>query len=121
MRRIRILLVDMPRMLGDIVTSIVSGQPDMEVVGDLPYPAELHAVVRDTRADVVMLGLREPELPDGCVGLLETFPWVRVLGVAADGRSAFLYELRPQRQSLGEVSPHELVHVIRAKGARVAP
>jgi hypothetical protein len=42
---------------------------------------------------------------------------IAVLGLTADARQAFLYRLRPQRISLGEVSPANLVAAIRAATA----
>jgi hypothetical protein len=38
---------------------------------------------------------------------------VRALEVGSDGRESVLYELRPHRVSLGEISPGALVRTIR--------
>jgi len=113
LERTRILLVEMPRMLCDIITDVVGSQPDMVVVGELPERADLIPAVDRTQADVVVLGLRDSELPDDCTPLFDAHPRSRLLGVAADGRRAFLYEMRPQRTPLGEVSPQGLLDAIR--------
>jgi hypothetical protein len=106
-------------MLSDIITNAIDGQPDMEVVGALRQRGALRSAVGAARADVVMLGLRDGDLPSDCVALFDAYPWIRVLGVSADGRRAFLYELRPQRLPLGEISPDGLVEAIRTASARV--
>jgi DNA-binding NarL/FixJ family response regulator len=113
LERTRILLVEMPRMLCDIITDVVASQPDMVVVGELPERADLLPAVNRTRADVVVLGLPDSDLPNECGPLFDAHPRSRLLGVAADGRRAFLYELRPQRIPLGEVSPQGLLDAIR--------
>ncbi len=100
-------------MLCDIITDTVTNQCDMEVVGLLTDRRCLLSQATETLADVVVVGLEESELPDECRSLFDTQPWIRVLGIAADGRRAFLYELLPQRSPLGEVSPEQLVEVIR--------
>jgi DNA-binding NarL/FixJ family response regulator len=113
LERTRILLVEMPRMLCDIITDVVASQSDMIVVGELPGRAGLLAAADRTRADVIVFGLGDADLPDDCAPLFEAHPHIRLLGVAADGRRAFLYELRPQRTPLGEVSPQALLDAIR--------
>jgi DNA-binding NarL/FixJ family response regulator len=117
LERTRILLAEMPRMLCDIIKETVNRHPDMEVVGEQPDRASLISVARATEADVVVVGLSDLELPADCAALLEAVPEIRLLGVAPDGRRAFLWRAdlgaRPTRTSLGEISPLGLVHAIR--------
>jgi len=112
-RRTRILLVEMTGMLCDILAAVLSAEPDMEVVGVLSSRGKLRATVAETKADVVVLALEDSELPEDCGRLLHAHPRMRVLGVASDGRRGFLYELRPLKASLGELSPQGLVETIR--------
>src|SRR2546430_12206704 len=76
----------MPRMLCDILADVLSAEPDMEVVGVLSSRGKLRATVAETRADVVVLALRDSRLPDDCGRLLHAHPRIRVLGVTSDGR-----------------------------------
>lgn len=108
----RIVLVDLPRMLREIVEQAVMAEPDMVIVRDPGENHSLSATVGRTGADFVILG-RDGEL-DEVDGLLETHPHLRVLAVAGDGREAFLYELRPTRTPLGEISPRTIVDAIRS-------
>jgi len=106
-------------MLGGIVAETLDGQPDMEVVGQLPTRVDLHVGVSKSGADIVILGLDDLNLPSDCAALFDAHPSIRVLGISTDGRRASLYELRPHRLSLGDVSPDGLVQAIREATARV--
>ena len=112
-RRTRILLVEMPRILCDILADVLSAEPDMEVVGVLSGRGKLRATVAKTRADVVVLALGDSRLPEDCGRLLRAHPRIRVLGVTSEGRRGFLFGLRPLKASLGELSPQRLVNAIR--------
>jgi DNA-binding NarL/FixJ family response regulator len=101
-------------MLCDIVRDAFARERDMEVVGVLPTLDTLLADARETRADVVILGLADTELPPVCGELIAAHPLMKVLAVAGDGRRVFLHELRPQTVSLGEVSPQELIDAVRS-------
>ncbi len=100
-------------MLAEIITDVVAGEPDMEVVGDIDKYNELLPATRTTSADAVIIGLDDGELPDVCQELLDERPRVTFLGVHGGGRHAFIYALRPQRVPMGEVSPADLVEGIR--------
>jgi len=121
LRRERILVAGMPRMLCDIITGVIATESDMEIVGRLPDRLALLSATTDLGADVVVLGIEDAALPDDCAALFDARPSVRVLGVATDDGSAFLWELRPQRVSLGEVSPQGLVEAIRKQRPRGVP
>jgi len=114
----RILLLGMPRILRDLIRSIVDRQPDMRVVGELEDDhINLRRVARP-RADFVIVGLRDSGLPDVCNSLLRHRPDTKIVGVSQEGRRAFLYELRPHAQPLGEMSSHVLLEAIRGKVGR---
>ncbi len=101
-------------MLSDIIEKVVTEHPDMEVVGGLADRGSLVKAAAETGADVVILGLRDSELPAACEDLVVAQPRSKVLAVTLDGRRAFLYELRPHTSALGEISPQGLVDAIRA-------
>lgn len=114
MRKVRILLVSMPALLRDILVQTLEVQLDMEVVGDLGGGIELLVDAGHTRADVVVLGLEQMDLPGIATNLLAEYPHLSVLAVTTDGRAASLFELRPRKTSIGDVSPQGLVDAIRA-------
>jgi len=115
--RTKVLLVEMPQMLRDIIKEIVEKQPDMEVVGTASERADTIRMLGGVRADVVVIGLRDSDSADDLEWLWKVERHLAVLGLTADARQAFLYLLRPERTSLGEVSPEALVAAIHAATA----
>lgn len=105
----------MQGILGEIIRDIVTHQPDMQVVGELAESGEFVSAPRRGRSDVVILGLgEEAELPAACLDLLEAFPGVAILALSGNGRQAYIYRLRPERVSVGQVSAASLTDAIRS-------
>jgi chemotaxis response regulator CheB len=109
---IRILLVAMPQLMSDIVELGLNAQPDIEVVGVLDSVSSLAGVASVTRPDFVVLEV-EGALPEECGAVFAQRPQLRVLGLEQEAAEAAMYELRPQRRSLGAASPSELAVAIR--------
>jgi hypothetical protein len=107
------VLLAMPLMLRDIVKTIVTDQPDMEVVGELGLDDDVSNAATETGADFVITSLEATGLHPSCTRLLDARSRVKVLAIGGDGRHAFLYELQPRKHALGELSPDVLVRVIR--------
>lgn len=115
----RILLVDMPRMLREIIEITLKEEPDMAVVGHVPGAADgIRRSLEQDRTDVVVVGSTGKDLLDHCRDLLSTWPCVKVLAVSDDARDATFYELKPATHRLGEVSPVDLVEAIRVARSR---
>jgi DNA-binding NarL/FixJ family response regulator len=117
--RIRILLAEIPPMLSDIVRDTVANEGDMMVVGEFTERGALLEGLASGGADVVILGTSEPEEAAVPYRILATSPHIKVLMLEIRGRRAVIYELRPRRRPLGDVSPQRLVKAIRRnpKGA----
>jgi DNA-binding NarL/FixJ family response regulator len=114
LRRIRILLADMPRLLLELVDAIISAEPDMLIVGEHFTDAELPGAATRTDADIVIAGEGDTPRAEQWISLLYQCPQLKVLVLEQTGRTALLYELRPHRTSLGEVSRSGLLDAIRA-------
>jgi DNA-binding NarL/FixJ family response regulator len=84
--RTRILLVDMPRMLSDIVSELLKEDPDCEVVGELRGPEDLLQVVQEQRPNVVAICLRETDLWSRWDRLFIRYPRLRILAFTPTGR-----------------------------------
>jgi hypothetical protein len=110
--RIRVVITSMPQLLQDIVYAILSVESDLELTVATP-PLEATGLVEAFRdADVVIVP--EPVLDSmACKSLLYAHPHIRVVAIAEDGRRAMLYELRPTRVPLGELSSQVLVEAVR--------
>jgi DNA-binding NarL/FixJ family response regulator len=96
----------------------LAAEPHMMVVGTAETSATMAAAARATKPHFVVVGLHDSELPDACRDLLAEQPRVRVLGIEANAGYAHLYELRPERVDIGEVSPADVVAAIRETAAR---
>jgi DNA-binding NarL/FixJ family response regulator len=120
LQRIQIVLVDMPRMLRDMIEEAVAAQPDMRVVETVPERSALLEATRRTRPEFVIFGIDDDEddFPPGCLEVLEEQPRTRILGIQAAAGLAYLYELRPERTRIGEVAPEDVVAAIRSAAAQ---
>jgi DNA-binding NarL/FixJ family response regulator len=108
----RVLIVDLPRVLREIIRRILSA-PGIDVVAEASGDVDLPELVSATRADVVVMRLENTRLPRAGRRLLVRHPRIRLVGVAADGRDTVTYELSARRRSLGEVSPEALLNAVR--------
>jgi two-component system, NarL family, response regulator DesR len=107
----RVMLVDMSRMLREVVGAVLALEPDMDVVGEVAGGASLVTAVGRHRADVVVLGTDHLPVSDACLALLDECPAVVVLALTDEGRSAAVCRL------IGEVAADGLVQAIRCARA----
>jgi DNA-binding NarL/FixJ family response regulator len=115
--QIEILLVDMPRLVREMIASAVAEVDDMRVVGAVSDRLELADAVRRVRPTFVVLGLDGDDLPAGCLQLFDEHPKLKVLGIESDAGRAYLYELRPEKRPLGAISPADAVIAMRQAAA----
>ena len=120
MQRIRVMLAEMPGLLHDIVRTTLESESDLELISsDAPASRTgLSDSIGD--ADVVILSADAPPL-DHYESVLREHPALRMVAISNRGRHAFLYELRPHRQALGELSPASLLQAIRSQPAPGQP
>lgn len=112
MERTRILLAEMPRMLLDILGETLRAEPDMEVIEVDSRVTSLLQLADRSRPQVVIVGADDPTIAGELVMAL---PRLKVLAVTGSDCDTFLYELRPHRVRLGEVTPRRLVEEIRRR------
>ena len=102
-------------MLSGIVKDTVSNQPDMTVVAEFSERGALLHALETGGGDVVIVGTNEPDEPSVPAHVLAACPHIKVLMLETQGRRAALYELRPHKRSLGDVSPRRLIEAIRQR------
>jgi DNA-binding NarL/FixJ family response regulator len=108
----RIVLIDMSPLLREIVRETLAREPDLDVVAEHEADADVRAAVERESADFVIVG--SDAGADAAVrSLVAADRGVRALELRADGRDSVLYELRPHRVALGEISPETLLRTIR--------
>ena len=106
----------MPRMMREIVATVVGTEPDLVLVGEIDDHEALPARTNRTRPDLVIAGAN-PALARLSRQLLGDYPRLRILEVDVEGRRGYLYELSPRRKKLGELSPKSLLAVAREKSS----
>jgi DNA-binding NarL/FixJ family response regulator len=107
----------MPPLLGDIVRETLIHQTDLEVLAEVGTPSEIDSAVTSTNADVAILGIRPGDwatLDQLLRALFTNHPRLRVIAIASDGRSGYVYQLEPRTIAIADVSPTALVQTIRA-------
>jgi hypothetical protein len=115
LKQIRILLARMPKMLLDILSHIVASEHDMVIIGWVKDDEDLLMVAQRTRANVILVGHTAEDERQKYASLLLRRPRIKVVAIASDGRTGLLYELRPQRIPLGEMSADALRSAIRGQ------
>ena len=95
-------------MLRGILLRLLATDPEVRVLDDASAAEQ---------ADVLVLSQPDPEDEAIPVSMLLHSPRSRVLARGADARRAVLFELRPQRTALGELSRESLLAAVHG-GAR---
>jgi DNA-binding NarL/FixJ family response regulator len=116
-QQLRILLVDLPRMLRDLVLEIVNAQRDLSLVGEVSDESHLLTIAAELEFEVVIACVQSDMLPPACRDLLAVRPTLIFLAIESDGRQGYVHSLRPHTESLAELSPSTLLAAIR----RTAP
>jgi hypothetical protein len=108
----RVLLVDIPGVLEEIIRAAFADDPAFVLVAEGSSEAvDVAAAIDREGAGFVILWGRRPEPPEVFRGLLEERPLTNMLALAGDGRANFLYA------PLGELSPQGLAEAVRSTAA----
>ena len=92
MQKIRVLVANRPRLMRELVLATISGQPDIEVVGEIQDNRNIAEVVAALRPDYLIIALdQSDERPDICDSLLERYPYMKILALAAERNSTIFY------------------------------
>jgi DNA-binding NarL/FixJ family response regulator len=109
----RRILVFGSHFVRSLVRDIVEATPDLRLVGEgNAEPVAIDAAA-GTAADFVIVSVRDPALAGIHLQLLEERPLARVLAVAGSGEEASLWQLRPEQELIGDISPETLLEAIR--------
>lgn len=97
----RILLLDLPRMLADLVRDVVADDASLEVVGEIARPSSPELVTA-AEPDLILVGGDDDMPPAACRAAFDERPHLTVLALSA--RGGVLWELAPRRVALGDLS-----------------
>jgi hypothetical protein len=108
---VRVVLVDMPLLLREVISGIVASEPRLDLVAEIGELARLGPVIDECDPGFVIGG--DELLGDAeATAVLRRCPSARVLTVTSDGARSFLFELAPTRRAMGEISSRGLIEVI---------
>lgn len=112
-KQVRIAFVAVPRFLRDVLVAVLATAEDIEVAAEYESLASIDEPGRpDIHVAVIVAGqFGESSILD----LLRQHAALRVLAIEEQGRAGLLYELRPERTSLGEISAQLLLDLFRAR------
>ncbi|PYX23073.1 MAG: hypothetical protein DMG87_06395 [Acidobacteria bacterium] len=89
---IKVLVANRPRLMRELVLATISDQPDIEVVGVLDDEAGILESVERAKPDFLIVALdQSEERPRICDVLLDRFPHMRILALAAERNSSISY------------------------------
>jgi len=103
----------MPQLLYEIVRDTLAHEPDITLAEGPESPDELAEAVVRAGAHVVITGHATSAAIALCERLARHRPSVRVISLPQDGRDAKTLEQRVCIDSLGNISPAQLVAEIR--------
>ena len=111
-------MVAVPSLLEEIIEDAVRASDDVRVTTKTADRRAWAADFERTVPDVVLLGLGEGDRLSDFEEVLYRSPRTRLIGVSIEGRNVQALELAPQATHIGNVSPEELLEVIRKTGHR---
>ncbi len=114
---VEVLLVRLPRVLSDIISGVLTAEPGVKVRLEETPRRDVTESVLEAAPDVAIVSSDSPDLHQRWDDLLGELPRLKILTIVDDGRLGFLYELRPCRVPLGEVSAQTLLDAVRTAKA----
>lgn len=110
---IKIVTIDIPDETHDLLKALIGRQGNMVLVGEAFDPISLLLTVKDTQADVVIMGHEQPvSIPGIGTHLLAEYPDLLVLALPPRGDRAFLYQRTISRDEIPYASPADLIKAI---------
>ena len=83
-RSIRILVANHPKLMRDAVLATFTGQPDMEIVGEVSDNAEVEDRVNQTSPDLLITTLDDTgERPAICDSVFKAHPRITIIAVSS--------------------------------------
>ena len=110
---VRVLLLEVPQLLRGILEHAINAADGCEVLrpgGGIPHGA----LQEEPQPDAVILGVTASVDNMLVSALFARWPQAQVMTVMQAGHEAAVYELRPERRLLGELSPTDIVETLRS-------
>lgn len=108
----------MPPLIVDIIAKLLPDRTALNVLAQLADRVDIQERLSALNPDLVLLGLQNGETENVPYDLLALLPSAMIISLSSDGRSAVIYEMRPHRRTLRNISPRVLIQTILARSAR---
>lgn len=117
MQKIKVVVANRPRLMRELVMATISDQPDIEIVGVLEDEAAILEMVEREHPEFLIIALdQSDERPRICDELLDRFPHVGILAVAAErDRSIFYWANLDIRSNRIENSEEGILNALRGR------
>lgn len=110
---LRVLVFNLSGLMFELVEELLTGQPDMVLVGRAESNLELLLAGGDA-IDVVIVGAPQLKpLPDICTHVLSEYPFVKILVLTPSGETAMLYRLGLRQRKISRVSGANIIKNLR--------
>lgn len=81
-RSVRVLVANRPNLMREVVISVLSDQPGVEIVGEVASDPDIVERVQDTRPDLLVVTLETTQnQPAICETILRQHPAMRIIAV----------------------------------------
>jgi len=111
-RHIKIALCELPTMLDDIVTVLVSDEPNVEIVARIERSNDLGSDFERAGADLVICSVEEREMALLWADVISRRPLPAFLNLGDDSTRANLYSTRSAELRLEELTARSLVEAL---------
>jgi DNA-binding NarL/FixJ family response regulator len=89
---VRVLFANRPRLMRELLMATISDQPDIEVVGEITDESGIEDAVERSHPDFLIVALeRYDRLPAFCEAILQSYPRLKIIAIAADRNTAIFY------------------------------
>jgi DNA-binding NarL/FixJ family response regulator len=109
---VRVLLLELPPLLRGILEQAMDVHTGCEMVKDSRTVFQM-LTEQPASADIVILGLSEAQDATLVPAVFAQWPRAQVMTITQAGNDAAAYELQPLRRALGDMSPTDIVDILR--------
>jgi DNA-binding NarL/FixJ family response regulator len=80
----RVLMANQPKLMRELLVEMLADEPWIEIVGEASREAEIRELVQKTAPDLLVVTADKPgRRPEICDRLLQEYPALRIIAVAA--------------------------------------
>ena len=116
-RSIRLALCGLTQFLDDVVTTLLSRAPHVQIVARIAPGDDIRADFEATGADLLVCALAAPDMEAAWDRSLERHPPLVVINIADDASSGALYALEARTEIVRDLTPGALLALVAQRSA----